>query len=664
MATVTRIPPSRTRFLPPDPRVEGPYRMTPQIALRLGILGAVVLFAFAVLFFRLWALLVLAGDRYLAAAQNNQLRTIRIEAPRGPIFDHRGRKIVSNKVAMVVRVWPASLPPQRRLRVFRRLSPILGVPVPELQATFREQHRADPLKPVTLAEDIPRDVHVYLKERIREFPGLRIETAYLRDYPRGGLAPHLIGHVGAVTPSQVKSRRYRHGDRVGQSGIEATYDRYLRGSAGLASLRVDSLGRPRGLPRFTTTPQQGLALRLTLDAKLQRAAELALVYGIDVAQENDAWAADGGAIVALDPRNGAIRAMASSPTFDPRLYVGRLNPRALRPLLDQEAAEAKNFPGLNRAIAGLYPPGSTWKPVTALAAMRTRLVSAYESLPCTGSMEIDGTTFKNWNPHINEAMTLPTALAASCDTYFYQLGYDFFALPAQYGSPLQKWAAGFGFGRPSGLDIGGEQAGLLPTPDWRRKTFTKERYPDTWEIDRLWKSGDSVQLAIGQKDLLVTPLQMARFYALIANGGKLVTPHVVSRVEQANNPGAVKAVFSPQPRQVHVQPDELAAVRQGLYEATHTSYGTSYGTFGTFPVKIAGKTGTAEKSVDFGSFSRLMDQAWWCGYGPTEPRPELVVCVVIENGGHGGTAAAPAALKVFESYFGKQAGAQTFVPTD
>jgi penicillin-binding protein 2 len=660
VATVTQIKPTRTRFLPRDPRVEGPYRMTPQLALRLGILGAVVLFAFAVLFFRLWALQVLSGERYLVAAQNNQLRTIRIEAPRGPILDYRGRKIVANKLAMVVRVWPASLPRQRRPRVFRRLSAVLGIPLAELQQSFRDQHRADPLKPVTLAEDVSDDVVTYIKERSREFPGLTIERTYIREYPRGGLAPQLIGHVGTVTPEQVKGGRYQHGDRVGQSGIEASYDRYLRGRAGLASLRVDSLGRPRGRPRYSELFQQGLALRLTLDAKLQRAAELALVHGIAVAREDDQWAANGGALVALDPRTGAVRAMASAPTYDPRLYIGKPNPRALRPLLDQEAAKAANFPGLNRAIAGLYPPGSTWKPVTALAAMRERLVSAYSLLPCTGSMEIDGTTFNNWNLYINEAMTLPTALAASCDTYFYQLGYEFYKLPPQYGSPLQKWASAFGFGKATGLDVGGEQAGLLPTPQWRRETYTKERYPKTWEVDQLWKSGDSVQLAIGQKDLLVTPLQMARFYALIANGGKLVTPHLVSRVEQPGNRGAVKQVFAPAPRPVNVQPFELRAVREGLYLASHASYGTSSGVFGSFPVNIAGKTGTAEKAVD----GVMFDQAWWCGYGPTDATPELVVCAVIENGGHGGTAAAPAALKVFESYFGKKAASQTYVPTD
>jgi penicillin-binding protein 2 len=652
MATITRIPPNRTRFMPRTPGVEGPYRMTPQIALRLGVLGAIVLFVFAVLFFRLWALQVLAGETYLAAAQNNQLRTIRIEAPRGPIYDDKGRTIVGNKLALEVRVWPASLPRRQRARFFRKLSGVLGVPAAELQKRFREQLKADPLKPVTLEEDVSKDVAVYLRERQREYPGLTIEETYLRDYPLGSLAAQLLGHVGSVTPEQVKSKKFLSGDHVGQSGIESAFDRYLRGRAGQAVLRVDSLGRPRGRPRFSAFSEMGLAVRLTVDADLQYASQKALAYGIQAARNDHQWAADGGAIVALDPRTGAVKAMASSPTFDPRIYVGKVNPRNLKPLLDQRTAKELNFPGLSRATSGLYPPGSTWKPVTALAAMHNRLVSAYTPLSCTGSMKIDGTTFKNWDPYANESMTLTHALAASCDTYFYQLGLDFYNLPAQYGSPFQEWAGAVGFGKATGFDVGGEETGLLPTPQWRRRTFSSE-------IDKLWKSGDSVQLAIGQKDLLVTPLQMARFYALIANGGRLVTPHVVSSVEQAGNRGAVKAIFSPPPHQVNVRPDELRAVQDGLYEATHASYGTSSGVFGAFPVPIAGKTGTAEKSVN----GIMFDQSWWCGYGPTS-KPELVVCALIENGGHGGTAAAPAALKVFESYFGKRATFQTYVPSD
>jgi penicillin-binding protein 2 len=665
VASVTRIS-SRTRFMPRDPRVEEPYRMTPSMALRLGILGALVLFVFAVLFFRLWALQVLSGDRYLAAAQDNQLRTVRIEAARGPILDHKGRLLVSNRVGTAAQIWTAYLPRRGRPRMLRRLSEILQVPVADLQDRIRK-HRGDPLTPVTLKEDVSSEEVYYLKEHRREFPGLELNDVHLRDYRFGGLAPHLLGHVGEVTENQIKQGRYRHGDTVGQAGMEFSFDRYLRGTAGLAELRVDSLGRPRSKPLKSEAPQPGLALRTTLDAKLQRAAEAAVAYGIEVARENDSWYANAGAAVALDPRTGAIRAMASHPTFDPRAYVGKPKPRQLRPLLDQEAAEEADFPGLNRAIAGLYPPGSTWKPITALAAMREHLVGPYEPVSCTPEMTIHGTTFKNWNPFTNEAMDMPTALAASCDTYFYQLGLEFYNLPPEYGSPLQKWASAFGFGKATGLDVGGETPGLLPTPEWRRKTFTKERYPNTWEIDRLWKSGDSVQLAIGQKDLLVTPLQMARFYALIANGGKLVTPHLVSSVEQPGNSGAVKAVFSPAPKDLNVDQAELNVIEDGLYRATHASYGTSAGVFGSFPVDIAGKTGTAEKSVDpdGDGYGQMVDQSWWCGYGPSDRTAELVVCVVIENGGHGSTAAAPAALKIFERHFGQEAPiVETTVETD
>ena len=638
--------------------------MTPAMALRLGVLGAIVLFVFAVLFFRLWALQVLAGDQYLAAAQDNQLRTVRIHAPRGPILDYQGRLLVTNRIGTAAQVWTAYMPRRGRQRILRELSAILMVPVSDLQRRIRE-HRGDPLTPVTLKEDLSQQEIFYLKEHRRDFPGLELNDIHLRDYPYGSLAPQILGHVGEVTERQLKGGNYVHGDTVGQAGLEFSYDRFLRGAAGLAELRVDSLGRPRSKPLKSEAPQSGLAIRTTLDAKLQRAAENALVYGIEVARENKSWAANAGAAIALDPKTGAIRAMATYPTYDPRVYVGKPKPAKLRPLIDQTAAEKANYPGLNRAVAGLYPPGSTFKPVTALAAMREHLVGPYEPLSCTGKMEIDGTTFRNWNPFANEAMDLPTALAASCDTYFYQLGLEFYGLPPEFGSPLQKWGAAFGFGRATGLDIGGEATGLLPTPEWRRKTYTKERYPDTWEVERLWKSGDSVQLAIGQKDLLVTPLQMARFYALLANGGKLVTPHLVSSVEQAGNSGAVKAVMSPAPKDVNVDPAELNVLEDGLYRATHASYGTSAGVFGSFPVPVAGKTGTAEKVVTINDQTLMMDQSWWCGYGPTDKTPDLVVCVVIENGGHGSTAAAPAALKIFEQQYGREAPiVETGVETD
>jgi penicillin-binding protein 2 len=250
---------------------------------------------------------------------------------------------------------------------------------------------------------------------------------------------------------------------------------------------------------------------------------------------------------------------------------------------------------------------------------------------------------------------MPTALAISCDTYFYALGNAFYLLPASYGHPLQAWASSFGFGRKTGIDVGPEATGLLPTPEWRQRTFTPKTDPCCWRLDSSWKPGDSIQMAIGQKDLLVTPLQMARFYALIANGGKLVTPHLLLSVDQSITGGAAPHPAAPAAQQINIDPNYLDVVRRGLYKATHDPLGTSSAVFGNFPVEIAGKTGTAEKAIDPGDgYARLFNQSWWCGYGPVGS-PKLVVCALIENGGHGGTAAAPTALKVFAQYFHQKA---------
>ena len=661
--------PSR-RFLPPDPRVEEPYRITPQLALRIGILGALTLVVFGVLFFRLWALQVLSGSEYLNAARNNQVRTVRVEAPRGSILDRHGRVLVSNAAGLAIQIWPADLPKVGRERKLRRLAALLNVPLSRIEEGI-ERRRRDPLTPVTLKQNATFREVAYLREHKSEFRGVTIARSYRRQYEHGALAAQLLGYVGEVSPEQLKrdkKKRYRPGDKIGQAGVEGAYDAYLRGRSGLARLRVDSRGRPRSRLTLHQQPRAGHAVRTTLDLNLQRAAEAALIEGIRRARatENGVYA-NGGALIALDPRDGAVLAMASNPTYEPKLYSnGR--PAELAPLLDPVAAKRANYPGLNRAIAGLYPPGSTFKPVTALAAMQEGLLSPYGSLACTSTYEVHGQTFKNWMPW-SEAMGVARALEVSCDTFFYQLGYSFYRLPEERGSPLQRWAREFGFGRTTGLDIGGEDEGLLPTPQWRRATFTKERYPDTWEIDRLWKSGDSVQLAIGQKDLLVTPLQMARFYALIANGGQLVTPHFLERVEQPRNRHSAAVVLRryvpPAPRDSGVDPTALAVVRKGLYDGVHSGNGTSSGVFGNLPVAVAGKTGTAEKAVPLEGWPSppLLDQSWWCGYGPYD-RPEIVVCAVIENGGFGASAAAPAALKVFERYFGVKAGPQTYVPSD
>jgi len=650
------------RFLPPDPRVREPHRLTPQLALRVAILGVVTLVAFTILFFRLWSLQVLSGDEHLNAAQNNQLRLVRVEAPRGPILDRRGRVVVSNVPGTAVQLWVGAMPTEGRYELVQRLARVLHVS-PKALAREVDDGRLDPLTPITVKTSVGEEQVNYLYEHQAEFPGVEIVQIYLRDYAYAALAAQILGYTGEISPEELKRLRrdgYRVGDRLGKSGIEAAYDYLLRGRAGLAQMRVDSLGRQLAPIELRREALPGYALRLTLDMRLQRAAEEALRYGIDLAHQNKHWAANGGAIVALDPRDGAVLAMASAPTYKPSVYVGRIDPKKLRTLYDESA----NNPLFNRAIAGLYPPGSTWKPVTALAGMEEHVFSPYESLQCSpfAYFGLDRQKFRNWNPYVNRPMTLPEALAESCDTYFYEIGNRFYEGGSESRVRMQRWARRFGFGGPTRLDIGGEADGLLPTPEWRRKTFESD-----W--DRAWNPGDSIQLAIGQKDLLVTPLQMAAFYAMLANGGNVVTPYLASNVEQPGGKGSPRVVlrrFAPRPPQpAGVDPAALAAIRDGLYLATHSVSGTSSGVFSNYSVPISGKTGTAEKVVPLPGYpsGHLEDQSWWCGWGPSDAA-RLVVCALIENGGHGSSAAAPAALRVFERYFGVEAPASTVVDTD
>ena len=643
-------------FLPPDPKVEEPYLLTPRMAMRVAMLGGIALILFGVLFLRLWSLQILSPEKYETAALENQLRRDRIEAPRGTIVDRAGRVLVRNVVSTAVVLWPANLPRgSGRDTEVRELSKILGVPFWKLRRQIRS-HQDDPLTPVTLKLAVSPEEIAYLEEHKSEFPGVDLKQTYLRSYPAEELLAQVLGYVSEISAPQLKRLRkegYLLGDRIGQSGVESAFDTYLRGEAGIAELRVDSLGRPKSELTLTQAPKPGDNLRLTIDISLQRAAERAIEYGIARAHADGAWAANGGSIVALDPNNGDVLAMASYPTFRPSVYTGR-DDEKLKPLLDADTARRENYPGLNRATAAIYPPGSTFKPITALAALQEHLVDQYSLLPCTGSYRVEGVTgadqvFNNWDLNVNRAMGMSEAIAASCDTYFYRLGTMFYDLPPERGHPLQAWASRFGIGALTGVDIGPEAKGILPTPEWREANYTNE-------IDKLWKPGDSIQLTIGQKDVAVTPLQMARFFALVANGGKLVTPHVVSTVENAGGqnqaPTVVKSFQPPPPADSGADPTAIDVMQSALYDATHASYGTATSVFGSFSVPVAGKTGTAEKVVTLPGYSYplLLDQSWWCGYAPAD-NPTITLCAVIENGGHGGTAAAPAALKVFEHFF-------------
>ncbi|HET8529028.1 MAG TPA: penicillin-binding protein 2 [Gaiellaceae bacterium] len=656
-STTTELPPLVPEPAPePEPQREpvAPWRNT-RIVRRTALLSGVLLVVFAALFLRLWALQVLTGTKYVQQAQANSFRSVPVQAPRGQILDRTGRPLVTNAVATAVQVWPSDLP-RSRYGELKRLSQLTDVPLREIVRGI-SRHRDDPLTPVIVRADANERLVAYLAEHAQDFPGVTTGRTFIRHYPYQSLAAQLLGYVGAISPQQLRTlgRGYDLNDQIGQAGIESAYDSYLRGVDGTAKRRLDALGRPRSGLVPTQQPKAGHTVRLTLSLSLQKAAEKALQDGISLARADGQWAANGGAIVALDPRDGSILAMASSPTYKPSVYAGRVTNKALAAQgLTRATAQADNYPSLNRATMATYPPGSTFKPVTALAAMELHIISPYSTLPCTPTYtspdDRSHTPFKNWDPYVDQAMDLPTALAYSCDTYFYQLGNSFYELPGDRGQPLQKWAETFGFGSKTGIDVGPEEAGLVPTKAWREQQFTKRRDPCCWQVDRLWKPGNSIQLAIGQGDLLVTPLQMARFYAMLANGGKLVTPHLLYDVENPNGT-PVPTPALPAPKPVDVDPAALQVVRQGLWDGTHMTNGTSYPVFGSFPVAISGKTGTAEKIVSLPGYHGNKDQSWWCGYGPSDDA-KLVVCAVIENGGHGGTAAAPAAAEVFASFFG------------
>jgi penicillin-binding protein 2 len=404
------------RFLPPDPRVEEPYLFTPKTALRIAILGAVALVVFAVLLLRLWSLQILSGAKYYAAAQNNQLRTVKIEAARGPILDRAGRVLVTNVAGTAVEILPADLPKQGRYAEIRQLAKVLNVPLPGVLARL-EQRKGDPLTAVTIQVAVHEPQVAYLSEHAREFPGVQVRQTFLRKYNTEALLAHILGYTGEISPGQLtelrkqtyscggRPVRYAAGDRIGEAGVEAQYDTYLRGCSGAKEFRVDSLGVRKAPVVLREEAQPGKAIRLTIDISLQRAAERALQYGIRLAHEDNHWLANAGAIVAMNPNDGAILAMASAPTFKPSVFVGRTNPKKLAPLLNPTVAKQDNYPGLNRAVSGLYPPGSTFKPVTALAAMEARLISPFQTIQCTPKFEVHGQVFKNWDPYANAPMT-------------------------------------------------------------------------------------------------------------------------------------------------------------------------------------------------------------------------------------------------------------------
>jgi penicillin-binding protein 2 len=609
---------------------------TSQFTLRVAILSGVALAMFSIIFFRLWYLQVLSGDRYLAEAQNNQLREIQVHAPRGEILDRDGKVLVDNRTALALQVQPQELPTdaKARNRVIERVSDLAGMSPEEIRKEIRLQTKELPANPVTLKREVDYPLVYYLQEHQTEFPGVSVERVFVRRYERETLGAHIFGYVSEVTAEQLEEPNYQEldpGDMVGQTGLEYQYDSLLRGEDGVTQVQVDALGRPRGEPLSSDPPVTGNNLRTTLDLEVQQAGESALA----------SFGGLPGAFVAMDVQDGEILGLGSYPTFDPSIFT---RPRLPPALFERLSSEETGAPLSNRAIQGLYPTGSTFKPITATAALEEGLITPATPVSDGGSITVGGIKFQNAGGVAHGTVTMPTALQVSSDVYFYKLGIE---AENAGGEPIQNWASSLGLGSATGIDLPAEVDGLIPTPEWRNELY---RQGDT---DRPWSVGDSINLSVGQGDLQADPLQMAVAYATIANGGDVVRPHLAQRVEDSS--GRVVQEFNPAPRNhVDIDPGYQDAIMTGLHSAAMEPGGTSYAVFGGFPVDIAGKTGTAERGV-------MADQSWYVALAPY-PNPEIVVATTIEQGGFGADAAAPATSRILSAYLDKPNAATTAPP--
>jgi len=603
-------------------------RPGPRLALRVAVLSGVAVALFGVLFFRLWDLQVLSGAEYLAEAKNNRTREFKVIAPRGDILDRDGNVLVDNRTSLALQLNTQKLPqdPAEERSELTRLGRLVHMPLRKVRRTIKEGEEVAAGAPVTLRKDVGYDLVYYLEENQRAFPGVAVQRVFVRAYPDATRAAHVVGSVGEISEEELKEPAYKGlepGDEVGKGGVETTYDRYLRGEPGQTKIQVNALGQPTpGGQLVSQPPIPGDNLKLTIDPDVQSAGESALAsFGLP------------GAFVTMDVRDGQILGMGSSPTFDPTVLATPMTQSQVNELY----RDPVSAPLTNRASESYYPVGSTFKIITALAALEGGEITLTEPIYDNGSIMVGTQEFQNAGGVSFGPVDMVSALQVSSDVYFYTLGWKMWET-----NQLQSWAGKLGIGKESGLDIPGETGteSLVPSKEWRDQLFSEG------ETDRPWSAGDNVQLAIGQGDLQTNPLQMAIAYSALANDGTIVTPHVGMEVEDAA--GRVLKEFDPPPRRkIKIDPAYRAAILEGLHQAAQAPGGTSYGVFGGFPIEVAGKTGTVERPGHG-------DQSWYAVVAPY-PNPRIVTIVTVEEGGFGAEAAAPAALQILEAYFHKQA---------
>jgi len=572
---------------------------------------------FFLLFTRLWYLQILKTESFRDLSENNRLRFLPVAASRGGILDRNGKELVKNRPSFSVAVIQKDV--QDKDALLDRLARILKVERKELEERWEKGKGRAKYYPIVLASGISREQLEVLEENNLSLPGVNIEMKPVRDYTNGILAAHLLGPIGEVTEADLDSdafQEYNPGDYVGKSGIERSWEQDLHGADGGRQIEVDALGRVLRNIR-ESRPVDGNTLILTIDQELQKTAE-------------QAFGDQAGAAVAMDVNSGEILAFVSNPGFDPALFSGRMTPQQWDSYLND-----RRHPLENKALKGQYPPGSTFKIVTALAALEEGVIDEQSSVVCTGSYTMGTKKFGCWDKKGHGRVTLRRALKESCDVYFYQLGERLGV------DRIAAYARKLGLGTPMGVGLESEKGGLIPTIAWKEKKFKKK-----------WYSGETLPVAIGQGYVLMTPVQLASMIATVANEGTVYRPHLVKKVMDQD--GKLLKEFLPEIiGTTGIKPASYELVKEGLAAVVNERGGTG-GLARLYEVKVAGKTGTSQvvKLPDSKGYVpyQFRDHALFVAFAPYD-KPEIAVAVVIEHGMHGGGSAAPIAGRILKAYF-------------
>ena len=580
-----------------------------------------VLVVFGVLILRLWFLQIVNGRIYRTSSENNRIHLRSIPPFRGIIFDRDGEILVGNRPSFDLCTIPEEV--QNREDLFRRLNHLIGLD-PKLAAQkLAQAPRRYPFRPVSLKTDITRDELALIETHRFNLPGVIIKARPLRHYLYENLLSHFIGYLGEISEKELKSGRYPNnnaGDLIGRSGVERKWQSFLHGMQGGEQVEVDAAGRQiRTISR--RPPVSGSSICLTIDKDLQLLAEEQLK-------------GKKGAIVAMDPNNGKILALASSPSFDPNLFTKGIDKETWG-----EIASSKDYPLQNRALSSQYPPGSVFKIAVALAGLEEGVITPEEEIVCKGIYHLGKHPFYCWKKHGHGVVSFRRALIESCDVYFYHLGKRLGV------DKIAEYARRLGLGVKTGLDVGQERPGLIPTSAWKLRRFGVP-----------WQGGETISVSIGQSFVLVTPIQMATLISAIFNGGMLYQPQVT---EWIGEPEAKKLYeFVPKlTRKVEIKKEWLELVREALTGAVNEPHGT--GSRAKFKqILVAGKTGTAqvvtlEKEKELGAEGEVpyqfRDHAWFVAAAPADS-PTIALSILIQHGGHGGAAAAPIAKEILRAY--------------